>query len=257
MAKRKQIGICHICGLEGPLSKEHVPPQAAFNDRAVITVNFERAMSLGPDEEITLKDGKQQQGGASMYTLCGQCNNNTGKWYGNAFVDWCYQGMDILIRANGRPSLIYLYHAFPLRIIKQIVTMFCSVNSPKMAAKYPALVDFVLCKEKRYLPPKFRFFVYYNIEGCYRYAGITAGMRIDRGKHSLFSEISFPPFGYVMALDSEPPDERLFEITHFSRYRYNDFLDTEMHLPVLPTHLALPGDYRTKEEIREQIARAS
>ena len=249
MAKTAIVGSCHICGVVGPLSKEHVPPQAAFNDRRYIEAKADQVIGLGPDEEIK---GKIRQGGVSMYTLCPSCNNDTGRWYGKAFVDWCYQGMNILSRSNGNPSLIYLYHSFPLRIIKQIATMFFSVNGSRFTTVHPELAHFVLNKEKKYLPPRYRFFVYYNIEGRSRYSGVTATLNIATGSSFTFSEISFSPFGYVLALDSEPPDKRLLEITHFARLGYNEFLDAELRLPVLPTHLYIPGDYRTKEKIYEE-----
>ena len=56
MAKQ---GMCKICGKFGPLSFEHVPPRAAFNDRRVIVLNFEEAISLGPYNEV--KRGTIQQ----------------------------------------------------------------------------------------------------------------------------------------------------------------------------------------------------
>ena len=55
-----------------------------------------------------------------------------------------------------------------------------------------------------------------------------------------------------MTFDSAPPESRLFDITHFSKYRYNDHVVKAMKLPVLPTHMWFPGDYRTKEEIKKQ-----
>ena len=63
------------------------------------------------------------------------------------------------------------------------------------------------------------------------------------------SEINYPPFGYLMTIDSESPDKRLFEITHFANYNYNEFKVMTLKLPVLPTHLGYPGDYRTEKEI--------
>jgi hypothetical protein len=61
--------------------------------------------------------------------------------------------------------------------------------------------------------------------------------------------MNYFPYGYVLTLDSHPPDRRLIEITHFARYRYRDFVVTGLKLPVLPTHLYFPGDYRTREQI--------
>ncbi|MCJ7577853.1 MAG: hypothetical protein MUO91_05330 [candidate division Zixibacteria bacterium] len=217
--RNKAKGTCHLCGNFGALSFEHVPPRAAFNNRRIIKVTFEQAISLGPDEIVK---GPIQQGGIGGHTLCPKCNNLTGHWYGTRFVGWCYQAMNILIRSHGKPSLIYLNYLFPLAILKQIVTMFFSVNTETFSKANPELVQFVLKREAKYLPPKYRFFMYYNTTGTFRFSGIWA--RLDpfsSRSTTLMSEITYPPFGYVMTIDSEPPDSRLFEITHFSTYDYN------------------------------------
>jgi hypothetical protein len=39
---QKQLGLCLICGAFGPLSYEHVPPAAAFNDKKVIEADIKR-----------------------------------------------------------------------------------------------------------------------------------------------------------------------------------------------------------------------
>jgi len=242
-------GICHICGIHGPLSFEHIPPKAAFNNRPVVRLSFDEAFTLGPDAK---PKGKTDQKGMGGYTLCERCNNNTGSWYGNHFVEWCYQGMATLVRAGGNPSLIYLNYVFPLPILKQIVTMFFSVNSSDFQRHHPDLVRFVLNREARFLPPIYRFFVYYNIEGLSRSMGIMALSNIKSGNVSLMSEITYPPFGYVMTINSEPSDKRLFEITDFAKLKYNEFKVMELKLPVLPTHGPAPGDYRSKKQFEEE-----
>ncbi len=60
-----------------------------------------------------------------------------------------------------------------------------------------------------------------------------------------------------MTSKSDPPDERLIEITHFSRYEYGDEVPVPLGLPVLPTYMAIPGDYRTKEEIIQAMTQTS
>jgi hypothetical protein len=252
MARKRPKGTCHICGQYGPLSFEHIPPRKAFNDRRVIIVQFEDAIRLGPYE---VAKGPIQQRGTGDYTLCPKCNNRTGHWYGSRFVDWCYQGMSILIRAGGKPSLIYLHYVFPLAVLKQIITMFLSVNATTFGKANPELVRLVLDRDAKYLPPGYRFFVYFSTTGKFRFSGLSGRLRVPSGEITLMSEITYPPFGYLMTIDSKPPDRRLFEITHFSRYDYNEFKIMTLKLPVLPTHLACPGDYRTKDEILEQAAR--
>ncbi|MCL4270643.1 MAG: hypothetical protein KJZ72_13910 [Anaerolineales bacterium] len=253
MVKKKYQGYCRICGEFGDLSFEHVPPRSAFNNRPVRYINFGSELVLGPEEQVK---GPIQRKGMGGYTLCVRCNNITGHWYGSQFVDWCYQAMNILIRAEGKPSLIYLTRLYPLPVIKQIVAMFFSINSLDFRKANPDLVDFVLNKDKLYLSPKYRIFVYYNIEGNFRTTGVTAAMNIVKGKKiSLLTELSYPPFGYIMTFDSEPSDNRVFEITHFARYSYGTWTPMELKLPILPTYLGIPGDYRTKEEIVEETKR--
>ncbi|OGQ95774.1 MAG: hypothetical protein A2521_01015 [Deltaproteobacteria bacterium RIFOXYD12_FULL_57_12] len=188
------------------------------------------------------------------HTLCDKCNNDTGAWYGDQFVNWCYQGMKMLVRASGKPSLIYLNKLFPLPILKQIATMFFSVNSEIFRIPNEEMVRFVMNKNEKYLSPKYRFFVYYNTTGRFRASGSTGLLNVNTGKISVISEITYPPFGYVMTIASEPPDNRLFEITHFARYDYNEFKEMPLELSVLPTHLFIPGDYREKDQIYRDAA---
>lgn len=246
MGKRTQTGKCHICGNVGRLSFEHVPPESAFNDKPVIIKPFEGGK------------GKIQQRGMGAFTLCIPCNNNTGSWYGADFVKFCYMGMEILQRSNGNPKLIYMYQLYPLRIIKQIIVMMFSANSEVFADKHPELVKFVLNKNLRYLSPKYRFWLYYNYVGEPRFSGVTARANFNNGTSIIFSEITYPPFGYVMTLENsdkrnDPPDDRLIEISDFVNYGYNEFDNREIRAISLPTHLELPGDYRTSEEIYNTV----
>jgi len=243
---REIKGKCHICGTVGPLSFEHIPPRKAFNERPVIKAKLEDLIGQGPNEPIR---GQIQQRGIGGYTLCPRCNNNTGSWYGKYFVEWCYQGFEIFSRSKGNPYLAYPIYIFPLRVLKQIITMFFSVNGPEFCDRNLELVKFVLNKKEKYLSPKYRFFVYYNISNRLRSSGVCATLNIYTRNIFVFSEINHFPYGYVMTLDSSPPDQRLFEITHFSKFNYNEFTVMHIKLPVLPTHLWIPGDYRTKEEI--------
>jgi hypothetical protein len=254
MPRRKVFGVCHICGVNAKLSFEHVPPERAFNSHPIVRRPFLEMLNREPGDP--LPKGQIEQRGLGGYTLCERCNNLTGHWYGPAFVDWCHQGMQIILRAEGKPSLVYLHHVFPLRIIKQIVTMFFSACRGGLRETAPELEAFVLNPERRYLPPQFDIFTYYNLEGTFRYWGVTSVLRLNTGLISAFAEITFPPFGYVMTFDSAPPDDRLFSLSHFARYDYDEFRTFEMKLPVLPTILSIPGDYRTRDEIEIDRTRA-
>ena len=137
----------------------------------------------------------------------------------------------------------------------QIITMFFSINGPEFCDSNPDLVQFILNRDSKYLSPKYRFFVYYNISNRLRCSGVSARVDIKTQNICVFSEMNYFPFGYVMTFNSMPLDKRLFEITHFSTYGYDEFKVMTVKMPVLPTHLYFPGDYRTKEQIIKDVKR--
>lgn len=239
---KKRIGKCHICGVTEELSFEHVPPKSAFNNKPIILRPYE-----GGRDRI-------QQRGMGDYTLCESCNRHTNFCYVKSFAKFCHMGMDILQRSNGNPSLIYMYQLYPLRILKQIIVMMFSANSEIFGEKHPELVKFILDKKQKYLNPKYRFWLYYNYIGEPRFAGITARTDLQRGSHVLLSEITYPPFGYVMTFENsdkrnDPPDNRLIEISDFANYGYDEFDYREIKATSLETYFEFPGDYRSKNEI--------
>lgn len=133
--------------------------------------------------------------------------------------------------------------------------MFFSVNNPDFAEMNQELVRFVLDPERKFInPEKYRIFVYLNPEGRWaRLCGFQGMLNISTKAIYIFSEINFPPFGYVMTIDNyPPPDSRLYNITYFSRYDYDELVDVYLKLPLLPAYSWLPGDYRTKNEIIQQ-----
>lgn len=249
---RKVSGKCYICGEDTKLTFEHIPPESAFNDRPVLVAQFEAIVDKGPGERPD--EYRISQRGSGAYTLCDTCNNNTGHWYATHYAYWCYQAMELLLKTRGHPTLIFPYTIFPLAVFKQIMTMFCSVNGPGFAERNPDLVDFLLCKERMYLNPKYSVFAYLNIEGAaHRRASVTGiGQVLSSKGFRLISEISHPPFGFVLALEGGAPDDRLVDISFFAKYTYDDLATLHLRLPVLATHLWLPGDYRSVDEIIQQ-----
>jgi hypothetical protein len=64
-------------------------------------------------------------------------------------------------------------------------------------------------------------------------------------------EFALRPFGYVLTLCGEPLDPRPVSISWFGGCEYDERRTVDLpQIPVLPTHEVLPGDYRTKDEIR-------
>ncbi|MBZ0205928.1 MAG: hypothetical protein K8H89_06355 [Flavobacteriales bacterium] len=263
MSRRVQVeGMCRICGTAGPLTFDHVPPKRCFNnfpgyyEASVDTLFALDKAGQFPDMNtvVAQRKARKWQGGIGFNSLCGSCNNNTGSWYGNAFAEWVHQSMGILLKANGQPSLIYPTFFFPLRVIKQIITMFLSIDDGHLQTDYPALPKFILNREERFLDKAYKIYAYYNFEGSPRYLPRTFMTNGKSTEMIIMSEISFPPFGFVLSLKGPKPAPEITDISHFTRFNYGEWTDFYQRFPVLPTHLPnIPVDYRTRLEIEEAI----
>jgi len=155
-------------------------------------------------------------------------------------------------KTKGKASVIDLCTVYPLPIIKQVVTMFMSLNPSGFQANHQSLVRFVLDRERRYLDPMYRFWVYFVAPGPLRATPPCAILNIESGHHTLGLEFSFPPFGYMMTIGSRPENSRLFEISHFARFPVGAMEWVQLNLATLPTHTPVLGDYRTFKQLERK-----
>ena len=247
-------GNCHLCGRYRQLTYEHIPPQAAFNNHTILYDDIVKLLTNGFDQPFT---GKQQQGGIGRYTLCSDCNSFTGREYGAPYVSWCMQGMEVLHRTASNPFIDMPFHIFPLRVLKQIVSMFLSVNGIGWRNANMDLVEFVYLPKRKYLSRKYSVYAFYSVSAIQRQSGTAirfcTNERFENLGMDAFSEITFPPFGYVMTVDNDAHDSRLVDISYFANRAENELRMEYLKLPVLPIFTSYPGDYRTKEEIEEDI----
>ena len=253
---RPIVGRCHLCGEMAQLTFEHIPPQQAFNNRGVLL----QEMKLPSEEVPNGAVGKlfTYQRGLGSYSLCTRCNSQTGHWYGNHFVAFCKLGMNILRQAKYRPAYYSFAEIRPLPILKQIVSMIFTINSTDFRDRNVPLVNFVLNRDRRHLPPQYRFYLYFNHQGMHRATPITTKVDFDNRtlehkRTSVMTELSYPPFGYHLSIDSYPPNGQLVEISRFAEYDYEEVKTLSMVLPVMPTHTFFPGDYRSSDQIRRDI----
>jgi len=55
--------------------------------------------------------------------------------------------MEVLLKSKGQPTVIPVNGLFPLPILKQVITMFFSVNRDRFREVHPELVRFVLNRD--------------------------------------------------------------------------------------------------------------
>jgi hypothetical protein len=76
----EKAGKCCICGTEGEITFEHVPPSAAFNDHRIFEASVQSLVNGKWAVGEKIVDGKYKyvQRGARRHSLCGKCNSDTG-----------------------------------------------------------------------------------------------------------------------------------------------------------------------------------
>lgn len=126
--EKKQEGYCHICGNYGELSFEHIPPENALNNHRTMVYTGEDAIKRYKGEKARYIN---QQQGMGCYTLCENCNNNTGAWYANVYNDVAKDVARSLYKNKPLEHgdiVEFSFKKLPaLEFAKQVVTMFCSL----------------------------------------------------------------------------------------------------------------------------------
>jgi hypothetical protein len=254
-----KFGVCHLCGVIGKLSFEHVPPEAAFNDQRVLESDIHKLLG-SPDliNDLQNPKGRFKQRGAGNFTLCEPCNTTTGDWYAKSYI-YFVRAMFPLCRSVPPDVTVTVECTIrPLDVFKQMLVMFCSASSPGFTQKHPRLVRYLLNRESRDADDQRIFISLYDWHNsiALRQAGLTARMDIDGGSHH-FSEISFPPFNIVMSVGGgDAPDPRLFEVTWFKNYAYRETARVRLRLAALSVTSYFPGDYRTLDELKARASEA-
>jgi hypothetical protein len=250
---KMEFGTCRLCEKETDLSFEHVPPRVAFNRKTTyLSVEFDDFIKVDNPLEEKYK-GKKKQGGIGYNSLCKDCNSFLGSNYVNSYTKWTMVGKELLERGNFQIVEYTALKQEPLKLLKQILSMFLAINKEWYLKAYPEISEFVKNPESNILPDKYRVFTYLKNEGNIRYSHHGVIYKPELGGAVNCSEIAFAPYGYVLLIDFDKRLTLLNEITHFKNFALNDELDLKMKMFKLPTYGHFPLDYRNKEQYAADI----
>lgn len=252
------VGICRLCGKEGPLSYEHVPPEGAFNKDPVKELPFEEALKVWTGYDgCALWDyrglsGKIKQRGSGGYYLCKDCNNKTGGWYIHEYTRFVEVLHKIITEGKPQPGdrvNIALQGFFPLRIFKAIMTLFCDINEG--CATDENLRRYILDRESTSFDFS-KYSVHICLEtGDYRRIHGSGVVAKSDGRLVVLSEIISYPIG-IMLYEKIPEgyDPPGVCINEFARCSYHERYNVEINnIPVISISSPYLDDYRTKEQI--------
>lgn len=271
MQDYKSQAYCHICGKYEYLTYEHIPPEKAFNNRKVFIISgTELKKMIGleqlPWDAVRDKtvDKIQKQRGIGWYTLCGKCNNITGKWYGDGFIDFVEQGYQYIEDIGGYSKLVsnstvklQFNSVFPLRFIKQIITMFFSINGHSFAQTHPELREFVLSRDSKLNTEMFALYMYLMNGSIARYVGMAGIMKMNTFSSPttrFVTELSASPFGFALEIDPkyDPILQASNIISLANNYSYDDRVDIHLSTPILEGNSQYPLDFRTRKQVFDE-----
>ncbi len=258
---KSHYGKCALCRKECELTFEHIPPRAAFNSTPAKPITGDKLIQQDermPWETDGLRYVNQQQG-MGKFTLCEGCNNNTGAWYGNDYNIIAHVIHDPFVN-DDLDSIkgIGIRDVYPLRFLKQVLSMFCSINNFE-DSRIDELRKFVLDKEKVGIDKeKYKIHMYFTESKMMKYAPLSVVMRMDeKSVESIaVSEITAYPLGFILYF--EPTDSWKYDgidITDFADCQYGCLADIEVPLCIKEMNDIFPLYYRSKEEIEICVKR--
>lgn len=252
-------GTCHLCGQICLLSEEHVPHKKAFNQERTISYGMTDWLERSRTGTFQRK-GPIQQGGVRHYTLCEDCNNKTGHWYGNEYVKWSHIAVGILQQHFSDPdslnkdpdpkwARLIFKQVYPLRFLKAVTTSLFSVNSPEFQESHPDLATFVLDKDCMGLPDRYKFYLSLFLGPISRYVGVAGRRDVNSGLMAYLTEFSYPPFSCLLTINTSQFVQPCGVISGFADYGYDQCTDIEIDVLVGFGHMPYPGDYRSQAAI--------
>lgn len=254
----ERLGKCALCGKECDLTFEHIPPRGAFNWVPAKPVTGEGYCY--EDDRLPWDTSdlpfQNQQKGMGRYSLCNTCNSNTGSWYAPEYIEIA-KLIDIALSnpAADDSTAIGIERIYPLRFVKQVLSMFCSIN--KVNPRMDEIKCFILNKEATGISNNsFKLCMYFTRSSLMKYAPYSVVIKKIKNKGVCMglSEITAYPLGFVLYFN--PNDEWSYEgvdITSFCDYKYYEAVSMEIPLKVFEMNDVLPNLYRSREKIERCI----
>ena len=241
MSKKSIYDICAICGLNKKMSFEHIPPKCAYN-KSPVRIQYQEQLSAKKGERFHNAFSKLNQG-MGLYSLCKNCNGLMGSYYAN---DYCQVVEEAIKEVSLNIENNFVHFSIeikPLNFVKQVISMHLSADRKhRILSNGFNFGKFLLSRHDKFISPKYNIFMYWCDSNHYRLNGPVVINDLDRS-NIFFSEINHIPFGFVITIDSRPPNIQMMNITKFCSYQYDQMEKIQFILPRLKVLNFLSGIY--------------
>ncbi len=241
-------GYCWLCGEFGILTKEHIPPEKAYNNcpRLLMKID-ERGRENG---DLNWVPGTSFTKGFWVRSLCAICNNKYGDRYGASYVDLVQRVAERLADTQRSHTISILHVRNPLLILKQIMLQFVTANGDKFVTANDWVAPFIMEKWNNVIPRNVAIYLFAHDTFASRKSGVTVHRDLIAGRTNYVAEFTSWPLGTVISFDGELQNDRIVPVHHWTKYTYGlRNQSADLHLPVNPVVSEYPLDFRTASEI--------
>lgn len=237
---KSKLGICHLCGRETKLTFEHLPPKSANNKYKTKLITGKEIFNV---EKLKRNESLRyisQQQGAGGYTLCQECNNNTGDWYAQEYIKFANSMTYILNNQdnikNSKGIELYSDKMYYQRIFKQILCMFLSTIQPEFFEELQDIRDYVKdTSNNKFNKQKYRVGMYVLPEFENNHGGIMTLLLNENNKiiPRNIAIMNLYPLGFLLEIyPKEKEWDNVTNINSFSDYTYNQSASAKMILSI-------------------------
>jgi hypothetical protein len=226
-------GYCRLCGKLRKLTEEHVPPRNSGNVTTVKSYRDQLLVNLDSNTKPFLRAG-----GVSFKTLCEKCNSFLGHNYVTEFSSFSKSSGNFLSQVSGS-DFSNVLRIRPACIMKQIISMFIAINPVTWSDLNQELRDYVLNVDFTRIPEAYKIYAYYNNTNIIRYDRFLGIQNISTNMLYTFSNITYPPLGFMLTDNSQPKFANITDVTYFTRYRFTDIIDYVVNFATLNINLGM------------------
>ena len=246
-----RTGICHICGNDGPLSYEHIPPRSMGNSKPVKSYRVADIAEKHGSTNVKFTNNihyRQHQRGMGFQTICRKCNSYLGRHYVKAYTG-CISELGALLQEakndkDGNGIHLEARNIPVLAFIKHVISNFCSTTQPGTMLDCR---DFLLDCENRNLPDRYRLFMFAVPEnGTFISSGWAQLLLNERGlKTANLAFIATYPVGFFLydteSSSAEPDSSRYgCEITSMTKQPWGAEPNFSIDLPYMTISNSFP-----------------
>jgi hypothetical protein len=280
LRRKKRYGRCRICQNFRRLTKEHIPPESAFNDRGY----FEYYVAKTDEAQRVMWETRDVNNkGIFLFTLCERCNSKTGNLYGTDYLKFVQAFAADATPDHAQNKIeVTLKNLFPLRVVKQAVSMVLSTSEATSFSRgyeairnpfidpnvsipagfgsnppasldfktiYDELREFVLDKDATELPKGVRLYAYAVAnEGAALRTGVAVQGRLKTQQVRWLAVVGLWPIHWVILFHGDDLDDELLDLTDWSNKK---FKRRETKTVTIPCHWVVgkyPLDFRSPSE---------